>query len=65
MPYQFHFQYALMRQDGKYYNGRANVPIDEMFTRNRQEIFTYTYEGAFNKRMAFPCFRGCLIVQID
>ena len=66
MQQRLHFNYALMRQDGKYYNGRANVPADEMFTTNRQDIFTYTYEGAFRKRQTcHPFFIGCKIVQID
>ena len=57
------FNCALQRPDGKYYNGRANVPIDDMFTDVPMHVYTYTEEGAYKKIAAFPCFANCLVVS--
>lgn len=57
------YGYALQRPDGKFYNGRANVPLDDMFTDTPMHVYTYTEHGAYQKIAAFPCFSDCKVVQ--
>lgn len=60
-----HFEYAIQRNDGKFYNGRANVTTDEMFTSVRQEVLTYSKEGAYRKINTFPAFfASCKVVRL-
>ena len=57
------YGYAIQRPDGKYYNGRANVAIDDMFTDIPMHTYTYTESGAYKKISTFPCFADCKVVS--
>ena len=56
------YNYAIQRPDGKFYNGRANVPVDELFTDVPMDVYTYTEAGAYKKVSTFPCFADCKVV---
>ena len=63
MTANLRFDYAIQRPDGKCYNGRANVPLDEMFTDHPQHIFYYTEVGAHQKIANVPAFSNCRVVR--
>lgn len=62
----FEFDYAIQRADGKFYNGRANVPWNRMFTDIRSEVYTYSRVGAERKMRTVFAFAGsCKIVKVS
>ena len=59
------FDYAILRNDGKYYTGRT-FDHPEAFSGNRLEIFTYTEHGAHRKISLFPqAFANCRVVRLN
>lgn len=45
--------YAIKTQDGRYYNGRANLPWSELLTSHVREAFIYSKKEAEYKAASF------------
>ena len=57
------FGFAIQRPDGKFYNGKANLPIDQLFTDTPMNVYTYTERAAYQKIATFPCFKDCKVID--
>ena len=55
------FEYAIRRNDGKFYNGNA-YGDERDWTSVPMEVYTYTEAGAYRKIQAFPVmFANCSV----
>jgi hypothetical protein len=60
------FEYALKFPNGLYYTGRTNSESEpnNWMQGEKNDAYTFTEKGAYNKKDSSECFSACIVEHI-